>query len=73
MKENFEKMKIVIRYWLHGKGYFKALRAMEMAENYHINQRKDGEHEFSHQISQVNYMKAFDSLLLFPEQTFCVI
>lgn len=73
MREDYTKMKIAIRYWLLGKGYFNALRAMEMAENLHVNLRKDGEAEFSHQISQVNFMKAFDGILLYPEQTFSTI
>lgn len=73
MKEDFEKMKIAIRYWLLGRGYYNALKAMDFAENYHTGTRKDGNHEFSHQISQVNYIRAFVNCLLHPEATICVI
>lgn len=71
MKEDFEKMKIAIRYWLIGRGYYNALKAMDFAESYHTGVRKDGNHEFSHQISQVNYTRAFIDNLLFPEATIC--
>ena len=66
-------MKIAIRYWMKGRGYNTALKAMNFAEQYHTGTRKDGNHEFSHQISQVNYVRAFIDLLLFPEETLCVI
>lgn len=73
MNENFEKMKIAIRYWMIGRKYHTALKAMDFAEGYHTGLRKDGNHEFSHQISQINYIRAFIDLLLFPEETLCVI
>ncbi len=41
MKENFEKMKIAIRYWMKGRGYYTALKAMDFAEKYHTGTRKD--------------------------------
>ncbi len=72
MNENFEKMKIAIRYWMIGKGYYTALKAMDFAEQYHTGTRKDGNHEFSHQISQVNYIRGFIDKLLFPEETLAV-
>jgi (p)ppGpp synthase/HD superfamily hydrolase len=73
MKEDFLKQKIAIRHWLLGKGFYKAVKAMEFAESYHTGLRRDGEHEFSHQISQANYCRVFCDLLEFPEETFCVI
>lgn len=73
MKEDYKKMKIAIRHWLLGRGYNKAVQAMDFAESYHTGQRKDGEHEFSHQISQANYMRVFVDLLDYPEETFIVI
>lgn len=73
MKEDYTKQKIAIRFWLIGKGYFNAVKALDFAESYHTGTRKNGEHEFSHQISQANYCRAFDSQLDFPEETFCVI
>lgn len=73
MKEDFKKMKIAIRYWLLGRHYHKAVEAMDFAEGYHNGTRKDGDHEFSHQISQANYMRVFVDLLDYPEETFIVI
>lgn len=73
MKEDFLKQKIAIRHWLLGKGFYKAVEALDFAESYHTGTRKDGEHEFSHQISQANYCRVFCDLLMFPEETFCVI
>lgn len=73
MKEDFLKQKIAIRFWLLGKEYYKAVRAMDFAEGYHTGNRKDGQHEFSHQISQANYCRVFCDFLDFPEETFCVI
>lgn len=73
MKQDFAKMKIVIRYWLLGKGYYKAVEAMDFAESFHTGKRKDGEHEFSHQVRIANYLRAFDSLMDYPEETFCAV
>lgn len=73
MSEDYGKMKIAIRSWLSGRGYFKALKALDFAESKHTGTRKDGAHEFSHQISQANYMRVFADQLEYPEETFCVI
>jgi (p)ppGpp synthase/HD superfamily hydrolase len=73
MKEDYAKMKIAIRYWLIGRKYYNAVKALDFAESYHTGIRKDGQPEFSHQISQANYCRVFDELLDFPEETFCVI
>lgn len=73
INENFEKQKISVRYWLQGRGYFKALKAMDFASKLHTGKRKDGSHEFSHQISQVSYIKTLVDSLLFPEDTICTI
>ena len=69
----FEKMRVALRYWLIGKGYFKALKAMEFAAAYHTGVRKDGTPEFSHQIWQAQYLRTIAGGLLFPEETFCTI
>jgi len=73
MTENFLKQKIAIRHWLIGKGFYKAVQALDFAESYHTGVRKDGNHEFSHQISQATYCRVFCDLLYYPEETFCVI
>lgn len=73
MEQNFEKLKISVRYWLQGKGWFKALEAMDFAERHHQGKRKDGSHEFSHQVSQVAYVRTLIDNLSYPEKTICVI
>lgn len=45
-----EEMKTIMRDTLLSKGLSSALRAMTFAETFHRGQRKDGSHEFSHQL-----------------------
>ena len=60
----FEKMRIAMRYWLHGKGYTNALRAMNFAASYHTGLRKDKvTPEFHHQISITSYLRTLPSLI----------
>ena len=73
MKEDYNKMKISLRYWLLGKGYYKAVEAMSFAEKYHDGLRKDGAHEFSHQVSQANLAKNLEKDFIFKEEVFIVI
>lgn len=73
MEQNYEKMKIALRAWLQGRGYFKALRAMDFAESLHTGTRKDGSPEFSHQVSQALYAITMIDSLSKPEETICVI
>lgn len=73
MKENFEKMRIALRYWLIGKEYFKAVEAMEFAERYHNGKRKDGSHEFSHQVSQASLARTLIQGVKYKEELFIVI
>lgn len=60
---NYDKKKIAIRYWLEGKaehdtGYYKCLKAMELAIRYHTGLRKDGTTpEFQHQIEIVSNLR----------------
>jgi len=73
MKENYEKMRIALRYWLIGKGFYKAAEAMAFAEQYHTGKRKDGEHEFSHQVSQANLARTLYQHFTYKEEVFIVI
>jgi (p)ppGpp synthase/HD superfamily hydrolase len=73
MKEDYEKMKIALRYWLLGKAYYKAVEAMTFAEGYHNGKRKDGAHEFSHQVSQANLARTLVHHFRFTEEIFIVI
>lgn len=59
--QKYKKLTIAIRYWLLGKGYLKALKAMEFARKYHIGKRKDGmTPEFQHQLEIVSYLRTLD-------------
>lgn len=74
MQNKFAKRQISLRYWLLGKGYLKALKAMEFAAAYHKGTRKDGvTPEFDHQISIAHFVRSLLTTLLFPEETLCVI
>ena len=73
MTQDYNKMKLAIRSWMHGRGYFMAIKAMNFAENLHQGTRKDGSPEFSHQVSQLCYAKTMVDNLLFPEETLAVI
>lgn len=73
MKQNYEKQKIAIRYWLLGKGYRLAVKAMDFAERLHDGVRKDGNHEFSHQVSQANFARTLIDSFEYPEETLAVI
>lgn len=73
MEQNYEKMKIALRAWLEGRGYYKAITAMNFAEKLHNGIRKDGAPEFSHQVSQALYAITLIDKLMYPEETLCVI
>jgi (p)ppGpp synthase/HD superfamily hydrolase len=70
---SYEKLRLTVRYWLLGRGYTVALKAMEFASSYHLGKRKDGSAEFSHQVWQVAYARTLVDLMLFPEETLAVI
>lgn len=73
MKQDYDKMKIALRAFLQGRKYYIALRAMDFAEKHHNGTRKDGQPEFSHQVSQALYAITMVDLLMFPQETICVI
>jgi (p)ppGpp synthase/HD superfamily hydrolase len=59
----FDKMRTAMRYWLHGKGYHNAVRAMEYAYKHHTGIRKDGiTPEFHHQVSIASYLRTLPGL-----------
>lgn len=63
------KLQISMRYWLLGRGYNLALKAMEFGAEHHTGFRKDGvTPEFNHQISIAHYLRTLPGLL-FPEET----
>ncbi len=73
MKQDYQKMKIALRAFLQGRRYFTALKAMDLAEKLHDGVRKDGQPEFSHQVSQALYAITLVDLLIYPEETIAVI
>lgn len=73
MKEDYEKMRIALRYWLLGKEFYKAVEAMDFAEHYHNGTRKDGAHEFSHQVSQASLARTLINSIKYKEELFIVI
>jgi len=70
---DYETLKTSIRYWLHGRGYHTALKAMDLGLKWHTESRKDGLPEFSHQIFQAAYARSLADLMMYPEDTLSVI
>lgn len=73
MQQNYDKMRVALRALLEGRKFYTALRAMHFAEKLHNGVRKDGQPEFSHQVSQALYAITLVDLLLYKEETLCVI
>ena len=68
----FSKIKLATRYWLYGKDYYTAVKAMEYAAKHHTGMRKDGvTPEFHHQLSIASYIRTLPNLL-FPERALAV-
>lgn len=68
MDIEYEKLRSALRYWLYGKEYYTAVKAMEFAAKYHVGTRKDGTTpEFYHQLSIAGYIRTL--ILLHPEET----
>jgi (p)ppGpp synthase/HD superfamily hydrolase len=58
-----ERHKERMRAWLLGKGYYKAVEALEFAAKYHTGIRKDGiTPEFHHQISIAHYLRTLPNI-----------
>ena len=67
-------MKISLKYWLLGKGYYRAVKALKFASEFHTGMRKDHiTPEFEHQISMACYARTLSRYFLYPEDTFIVI
>lgn len=66
----FQKQRILLRGWLHGRGYFLACSALDFAESFHTGTRKDGvTPEFSHQVQIAHYVRTLAHGLIYPERT----
>lgn len=71
MDIEYEKLRSALRYWLYGKEYYLAVKAMEFAAKHHTGVRKDGlTPEFYHQLSIAGYTRTLISL--YPEDTMAV-
>ena len=71
--ENYAKKEISLRYWLLGRGYFKASEAMEFGKRHHKGLRKDGSPEFSHQVAIALFCRTLNAGLIYPEETITTI
>lgn len=71
-RADVEKMRISLRYWLLGREYYQALEAMEFAARWHTGTRKDGSHEFGHQLRQALYLRSIERLLIDPQSCLVV-
>lgn len=69
---SYEKLLVSMRYWLLGKGYHRALAAMEFGMKWHTGLRKDGTPEFSHQVWQAHFLRTIVPSLTDPEECFVV-
>ena len=68
-----KKLRAAIRYYLHGRDFNVALKAMNFAEDYHDGTRKDGiTPEFDHQVRIAHYVRTLPNLL-YPEETIATV
>lgn len=70
---DYDKLKTSMRYWLLGRGFHNAYRAMEFGLHHHTGERKDGMPEFSHQIFQAQFARTLESSLMHPEEVLATI
>jgi (p)ppGpp synthase/HD superfamily hydrolase len=67
----FEKLRIFLRAYFLGKGFYRAADALEFAGKYHNGTRKDGiTPEYQHQLEICQYIRTLEPYLLFPEDTY---
>lgn len=71
---NYQKKLVSIRYWLLGRKAFTALNALEFAQKYHVNFRKDGvTPEFQHQIEIAHYVRTLEGSLIDLDSTITTV
>jgi len=59
-----------MRGWLDGKGYYKALEALELVRALECGTRKDGKTpKFHHQLSVTRLLTTLEANFMFPEDT----
>lgn len=65
-----DKTAISLKYWLLGKNYYLAAKALEFAKSYHTGMRKDNvTPEILHPITVTNFCRTLHDGLLLPEET----
>lgn len=70
----YQKRLMVLRTTLISLKWHRALRCLEYALRYHTGTRKDKKTpEFLHQVEQALFALTLRTLLLYPEETICVI
>ena len=72
--QDYSKLKTALRYWMLGRNYHLAHKAMEFGLAHHTGLRKDGVMpEFQHQVSQASYARTLENHLMFPDETLATI
>ena len=76
-KTEYKKLLQSLRYWILGVAetkpeYYLVLQALNVAEKYHTGRRKNDEHEFSHQITIISYLKTLHLYFKDPISVFIV-
>ena len=70
----FEKLKLVLRYFLLGKEWYRAVDALEYFGTIHTGVRKDKvTPEYQHQVEIAHYICTLLPSLLYPEDTIIAI
>ena len=70
----YDKLRISLRYFLLGHEYYMAADALEYAAKFHTGFRKDGvTPEFQHQIEIAHYIRTLLPSLMFPEDTIAAV
>ena len=69
-----KKKMVAIRYWCLGRKYFKAVKALEYASQFHTGTRKDGiTAEYDHQLSIAAYIRSIATSLLNIDETLAAV
>lgn len=68
--ESAHKRLIALRFWLQGAKYHDALLGLDYNLNLFKGElRKDGSNAFDHHVFQANFIRCFNDILMFPEET----
>lgn len=70
---DIQKAKVIIRYWLLAKEYYRASKAFELAKSKCVGLRKDQKTpEIYHPLALIFYLKTLSKYLIYPEETFVI-